>query len=224
MSLSEVNTNLRGSTSFNKNKYTVNVNGIALFNNSEDSYKSGLGFSMWNGLLKIYIIPYDDGEGKFNMSMLNNHACIFLNQTKAYLFSNILKKFKEDKERYNGYGINAGKSIITINNGTTFNKSINEYAIRIVKFNEEQLVDNEGAYQFRTDFYNYINNVVTEKNTINFNKVNSPELKDTELDIVINQLDEFVKATTNAYAYATSQSLEYNFRTVKDSLNELLSR
>ena len=124
----------------------------------------------------------------------------------------------------NGYDINAGKSIITINNGTTFNKSIDESAIRIVKFNEDTIVDNEGAYQLKTDYYNYINNVVTEKNAINFSKVNSPELKNAELDLIINQLDEFVKATTNAYAFATSQAVEYNFRTVQDNLNELLSR
>ena len=223
MSLSEVNTNNRG-MQFNKNKYTVNVNGIALFNNSDGSYKSGLGFSMWNGLLKIYIIPFNEGEGRFVFNSLGNNACIFLNQTKAFLFSSILKRFKEDREKYNGYGINAGKSIITINNGTTFNKSIDETAIRIVKFNEDTIVDNEGAYQLKTDYYNYINNVVTEKNTINFNKVNSPELKNAELDLIINQLDEFVKATTNAYAYATSQSVEYNFRTLQDNLNELLSR
>lgn len=223
MSLSEVNTNNRG-MQFNKNKYTVNVNGIALFNNSDGSYKSGLGFSMWNGLLKIYIIPFNEGEGRFVFNSLGNNACIFLNQTKAFLFSSILKRFKEDREKYNGYGINAGKSIITINNGTTFNKSIDETAIRIVKFNEDTIVDNEGAYQLKTDYYNYINNVITEKNTINFNKVNSPELKNAELDLIINQLDEFVKATTNAYAYATSQSVEYNFRTLQDNLNELLSR
>lgn len=223
MSLSEVSTNNRG-MQFNKNKYTVNVNGIALFNNSDGSYKSGLGFSMWNGLLKIYIIPFNEGEGRFVFNSLGNNACIFLNQTKAFLFSNILKRFKEDREKYNGYGINAGKSIITINNGTTFNKSIDETAIRIVKFNEDTIVDNEGAYQLKTDYYNYINNVVTEKNTINFNKVNSPELKNAELDLIINQLDEFVKATTNAYAYATSQTIEYNFRTLQDNLNELLSR
>lgn len=223
MSLSEVNTNNRG-MQFNKNKYTVNVNGIALFNNSDGSYKSGLGFSMWNGLLKIYIIPFNEGEGRFVFNSLGNNACIFLNQTKAFLFSSILKRFKEDREKYNGYGINAGKSIITINNGTTFNKSIDETAIRIVKFNEDTIVDNEGAYQLKTDYYNYINNVVTEKNTINFNKVNSSELKNAELDLIINQLDEFVKATTNAYAYATSQTIEYNFRTLQDNLNELLSR
>ena len=223
MSLSEVSTNNRG-MQFNKNKYTVNVNGIALFNNSDGSYKSGLGFSMWNGLLKIYIIPFNEGEGRFVFNSLGNNACIFLNQTKAFLFSSILKRFKEDREKYNGYGINAGKSIITINNGTTFNKSIDETAIRIVKFNEDTIVDNEGAYQLKTDYYNYINNVVTEKNTINFNKVNSPELKNAELDLIINQLDEFVKATTNAYAYATSQNIEYNFRTLQDNLNELLSR
>ncbi len=64
MSLSEVSTNNRN-MQFNKNKYTVNVNGIALFNNSDDSYKSGLGFTMWNGLLKIYIIPFNEGEGRF---------------------------------------------------------------------------------------------------------------------------------------------------------------
>ena len=40
MSLSEVSNNNRN-MQFNKNKYTVNVNGIALFNNSDDSYKSG---------------------------------------------------------------------------------------------------------------------------------------------------------------------------------------
>lgn len=223
MSLSEVSTNNK-SMQFNKNKYTVNVNGIALFNNSDDNYKSGLGFTMWNGLLKIYIIPFNEGEGRFVFNSLGNNACIFLNQTKAFLFSNILKKFKEDREKYNGYGINAGKSIITINNGTTFNKSIDESAIRIVKFNEETIVDNEGAYQLKTDYYNYINNVVTEKNAINFSKVNSPELKNAELDLIINQLDEFVKATTNAYAFATAQAVEYNFRTVQDNLNELLSR
>lgn len=224
MSLSEVNANSNRGMQFNKNKYTVNVNGIALFNSSDGNYKSGLGFTMWNGLLKMYIIPFNEGEGRFVFNTLGNNACIFLNQTKAFLLSNILKKFKEDREKYNGYGVNAGKSIITINNGTTFNKSIDETAIRIVKFNEDTIVDNEGAYQLKTDYYNYINNVVTEKNAINFSKVNSPELKNAELDLVINQLDEFVKATTNAYAYATSQTIEYNFRTVQDNLNELLSR
>lgn len=224
MSLSEVSANNNRGMQFNKNKYTVNVNGIALFNSSDGNYKSGLGFTMWNGLLKMYIIPFNEGEGRFVFNTLGNNACIFLNQTKAFLLSNILKKFKEDREKYNGYGVNAGKSIITINNGTTFNKSIDETAIRIVKFNEDTIVDNEGAYQLKTDYYNYINNVITEKNAINFSKVNSPELKNAELDLVINQLDEFVKATTNAYAYATSQTIEYNFRTVQDNLNELLSR
>lgn len=224
MSLSKVNNNSGQFSNTNRNKYAVNVNGIALFNRNSDDYKSGLSFSMWNGFLKIAIIPYDIEEERFDTSVLGNHACIFLNQAKAFLFSNLLKKFKEDREKYSGYGVRAGKSVITINNGTTFNKSINDTAIRIVKFNEESLIDSEGAYQFKMDNYKYINNVVTKNNTIEFDSPDDLDLKNIELDLIANQLDEFVKATTNAYAYSTSQSMEYNIRTIKDNLSELLSR
>lgn len=224
MSLSKVNNNSGQFSNTNRNKYAVNVNGIALFNRNSDDYKSGLSFSMWNGFLKIAIIPYDIEEERFDTSVLGNHACIFLNQAKAFLFSNLLKKFKEDREKYSGYGVRAGKSVITINNGTTFNKSINDTAIRIVKFNEESLIDSEGAYQFKMDNYKYINNVVTKNNTIEFDSPDDLDLKNIELDLIVNQLDEFVKATTNAYAYSTSQSMEYNIRTIKDNLSELLSR
>lgn len=224
MSLSKVNNNNGQFSNTNRNKYAVNVNGIALFNRNSDDYKSGLSFSMWNGFLKIAIIPYDIAEERFDTSVLGNHACIFLNQAKAFLFSNLLKKFKEDREKYSGYGVRAGKSVITINNGTTFNKSIDDTAIRIVKFNEESLIDSEGAYQFKRDNYNYINNVVTKNNTVEFDSPDDLDLKNIELDLIVNQLDEFVKATTNAYAYSTSQSMEYNIRTIKDNLSELLSR
>lgn len=223
MSLSNVSNN-NAYSSNNRNKYAVSINGIALFNNNENEYRSGIGFSMWNNMLKIYIIPFDETEGRFNTSYLANHACIFLSQTKAIMLSELLKKFKKDREKYNGYGVKTSKSIITINNGTRFNSSIDKTAIRIIKFNyDDNMIDNEGAYQLKSDYYaeSYINNVSNNNGIVEYDKIETPNFKDIELDLIINQIDEFIKATTNAYAYSTSQAMEYNIRTIKESLDDL---
>lgn len=212
------NTNYRSNGGYRRNKSTINVEGIAFYNR-DGKYKSGLSCTLWNKMLKIAILRYDDITDTFSGGRANDHPCIFLGQTKAFLLSNILKKFKKDREKYNGYGIFTSKAIITILNGTSFGGGINDCALRIVKFNNEMLIDNHGAYQFNTNYYQYANNLSAADNMVTFDKVNDePELDDAELDLFITQLDEFVKATTFSQAYATYECMNPSLTSIKEGL------
>lgn len=206
--------------SYRKNKYAINVEGIAFYNRNSP-YKSGLSCTLWNKMMKIAILRYDPHTDTFSAGRANDHACIFLGQTKAFLLSNILKKFKKDRERYNGYGVFTSKAVITILNGASFGGNDNDCAIRIVKFNNDMIIDDQGAYQFNTNYYEYATNMTAEDNMVTFDRVDyEPELDDVELDLFIAQLDEFVKATTFSQAYATYECMNPSITTIKNSLIE----
>lgn len=220
MGLNNTNYYPNGNT-YRKNKNAINVEGVSFYNRTS-RYKSGLACTLWNKMLKIAILRYDELTDTFSAGRSNDHACIFLGQTKAFLLSNILKKFKKDREKYNGYGVFTSKAVITILNGASFGGNVNDCAIRIVKFNNDMIIDNQGAYQFNTNYYQYANNMIAENNMVTFDRIdNEPELDDAELDLFIAQLDEFVKATTFSQAYATFECMNPSITTIKNSLNEM---
>lgn len=220
MSLSGMKERTYYSNSYSGKEYkAVTVNGITLYNKYGSHYRSGLSFSMWNWLLKISVMPYNEEEDKFTPNYLGSNVCIFMNQTKAHMFSKILKGFRRNRDRYNGCGVIAGYSVITINSGSSFGDYDDETVIRIVKFNNERIVDNEDAYQLKLN-YNSINNVVVSNNSITFDDDDRLDFRYTELDLIINQLDEFVKACSCANAYTTVQSLDRTINNLKEALLE----
>lgn len=195
-----------------KQQSTVNTNGIILFNSCYKMHHSGISFSMWNGFLKIAIFPYDEDHQRFNLR--DTSVCIFLNQAKAYLFSNVLKRFKKDKKTYEGYGVMAGQSIITV-------RGLREdgYGIDITKINDIGKLKDYDVYQCKTDDYFYISNVTRSDGFVSYDKINDlPEVRNTDLNLIINQLDEFVKTSTNVYTYASAQALEFDIKAIKKNL------
>lgn len=207
---------------YRRNKSNINVDGLALYNR-HGNHKSGLSCTMWNKMLKIAIMNYDEVTDTFSSGRANDHACIFLGQTKAFMLSNVLKKFKKDREKYNGYGVFTSKAIITILNGTSFGAGINDCAIRIVKFNDEKLIDNDGAYMFNTNNdYQYASDLIADDNVVEFTKRDDePDLNDLELDLLITQLDEFVKATTFSQAYTTHECMSSSINQIKQCLDDI---
>ena len=186
-------------SNYNKD-YCPTVYGAVFSNKNSEIDKTSLSFSMWQKTIKITIAPLIetiDGDVKVDYK---GSIGAFLSPTKAYIFSNILKSFKEDPKKYNNYGVASGQALITICTPDMFGKTSEGPIINIKKITSEGGVEQSYSYEIKTD-YNAVHGFNEKSGQFN---QDFESYKTTELDLMIIQLDEYVKAMTNAYAFANT--------------------
>ena len=207
---------------YSKNSKLIQPNsyGYSLANLGEKAIvQSKLTFSMWKSMLKISIcsdfVRGDDGitwDDKMS-------SIIYLNFNKANILLNLLVNYKQDKTGIMDRKIvESGKSFIGIYNGRNFNVSEDETIIRIVQFadGERKSILRQAAYQLKTGvFYGEISN----EQTMSISYDGKAMYKDNELDLLIYQLQTFVQAMSNSFAYAETENRAYS-----DSLNKLVQQ
>lgn len=171
------------------------------FSNSESTIdKTNISFTMWKTTLKISIAPLVESGNEFHIDRKNS-VSIFLTPAKAKMFADILRKYKLDPEKYNNFGVASGKSLITVMSPKSFNKPDGGAVINIKNVNSEAgTVEASYSYEIKTKSYNLVSGY-DEKNG-SFQQ-DFKEYREIELDLMIIQLDEYVKAMTNTVAFAT---------------------
>jgi len=205
-------------------EYRPTLGGLKFYNTDPDAItQSALMTAMWNGMLKFYIVPRTIiSAGKYDWDIKSSTA-IYFNPHKAKMFSDILKRYKENPESNDGLGVICGKSLITINNGKSFDKESYHSALRIIRFNKENSVEAEAAYQLNTDYYPMISQVGITDGVINYQQ-NTHAFQDIELDMIIDQLDQFVLSMTNAMAYSYMDATNKESQRIRNGIDNIITR
>lgn len=209
-----------------QNNYSFNpsVEGLKLINVESDAIsKSALSCSIWNNLLKINIsnaVREENGRYTIDTSC---DTPIYLSVTKAAMLSDILKKFLANKEIMNGYGIVCGKSLITINYEKPSSQTNHISAIRIIRFDTENIVSMANVYQFHTDYYPIINNVSINNGVVNYSN-NYSKYNDIEIKLLITQIDEFIKSMMYSYSYSYLHSMTPIVNSIYNGIDTIVDK
>lgn len=189
--------------SYGQNNFSPTVYGFGFSNSDSVIDKTNLNFSMWKTTLRITISPLVESGTEWHIDRKNS-VSIFLIPQKAKMFSDILRKYKENPDKINNFGVASGKSLITIMNPKAFNKDAKGAVINIKNVNAETgTVDASYSYETKTS-YNLVSGYDEKNGSF---KQDYESCKNIELDMIIAQLDEYVKAMTNATAFAVTNTL-----------------
>ena len=179
------------------NDYCPTIYGVSYSNRNSEVDKTNLNCSMWQKTLKIAISPLIEGQDNDVRIDFKNSLSCYLSPTKAKMFSDILKKFREDPVKFSNYGVPAGQTLITINHPSKENKNCGPI-INIKKIGQDHNIEQSYSYELKQDY----NAVVGFNEKTGEFKQDFESYKNVELDMLIIQIDEYVKALTNAQSFA----------------------
>ena len=182
--------------------------GYAMYNPVSTIDKTGLTFSMWKTTLKVSIIPViESGAGNDEPAKYDyrNSATIFLTPSKAHMFATILKKFKEDPEKYSNYGVNTPQCIISVDSAKTFGKDTNDPVITIRKLGDAGNIELSYSYECRNDFYSSV--VGFSASSPKDYKQDFEMFKNLDIDMIIEQLEQYYVAMTKTIAFTVTHEL-----------------
>ena len=192
----------------NNNQVSPTLYGLSLFNKNSTVDKTMISFSMWKTTIKVAIFPLIESEDDQIRYDRKNGVAIYLPPMKAAMFASILKDFKDNPTANHSRGVASGQNLITIEDparSNGFNKPGANPVIVIRKINPDNgTMESSYAYEIRTDNTMVINQY--NEKTGAFNK-DLTTFKNMELDMIITQLEEYMKAMTNATAFAVTEAL-----------------
>jgi len=188
--------------------FRPNVYGYSMGNTGESALdKTNLSFTMWKSTIKISISPaVEGGSGERTEWNWKGAVSIYLTPTKALQFAEILRKYKEDPDTYNGWGVFAGKGFISVCNGKAFGGS--KDCIVVQAISEEGTVTAQYAYEFKTDYHKVLESFNSETGEF---VENTDMFKDIEIGQVITQLSDYATAASNAIAFSVVDNLAWTF-------------
>lgn len=181
--------------------WSPSVYGFSLYNPTSKIDKTSIGFSMWKTTMKVSITPAIESTGdEMPKYDYKNSVSIFLTPLKAYRFAQILRNFKKDPDKYNTFGIPTPLSIITVEKADSFNHSDGGPVISIRRVDDNGNVELAYSYECNKDALSSIVgfNPSSPKNF----KQDTELSKDSEIDCIITQLEEYYYAMTNAQSFA----------------------
>lgn len=189
-----------------KDVYRPTVYGYAFANTQDDAVdKSKLSFSMWKSTIKISIAKCTGENNGYPTWDRDNQASIFLTPYKAKIFADIMEKFYEDPVKYNGYGIDSGKSLITISNGEEFDHP-NHFCIVIRLVNRDsgktERVDGFDIKRTGYALYDYNGDSSFSRDNETF--------KDTEFFMIVHQLRSYADAASNSIAFSVADTISHS--------------
>lgn len=200
------------------NVYNPEVfSGIRLYNSSSEVDSTTLGFSFWNGLLKIAINPLIKQEGSANKVDKDNVIAIYLTPIKAAILLRIAKEFKSDPDKYTNCGVNTNKGIIYFTNGKReFNKNSKFLVIKILD-NDTGNILSSAAYEFNNND-NFA--IVNYNGGTDFSR-NYESAIDIEFDMFVNVLKTYNESATNAMAASIIDCSKFDSNRTFNSLKAI---
>lgn len=190
------------------------------FNNAESTVdQTCLAFSFWNNTLCIKIAPKKQNTQNIQFDM-DAAASLYLSYSKARMFLDIIQKFKEDPDRYSGYGVPSGKGLLTICNGKEYGS--NKPCIVIRNVDETGATSAEYVYETKAEEYYY---GITNYNPQNgqYDVVNDI-FNNIELNMIECVLTEYIKASTLAVAASCVEANNYEFNRMNTKLESIGSK
>ena len=182
--------------------YSPTEYGYSFTNPDSTIDKTNLSFSMWKTTLQVRISPLvETGNNEYRADRKNTITA-FLIPTKAVIFADILRKFKEDPDKYNNFGVASGKALLSVINPKSLNKKEDGCIINIRTITPEGTVENSYSYETKQTFNAVMG--FDEKNG-SF-KQDFETYKNIEIDMIIKQLEEYANAMTNATAFTVINS------------------
>lgn len=181
--------------------WSPTVGGLQLYNSTSKIDKTSINFSMWKTTIRISIVPaIETGTDEAPRYDYKNAVNIWLTPQKAKTFAMILKNFKENPDKYSNYGVATSQAIITVDKSDTFGHPNRGPVISIRRVSEEGNVELSYSYECNIEGMSAI---------VGFN-VNNPKsftqdtelFQNVELDCIINQLEKYFDAMTNATAFS----------------------
>ena len=162
-------------------------------------------FGLWAKMIKISINEnFIEGDNGIEWNP-TSAANIFLGYDKAMQLLHLLKIYRDDMTRdMTENVVESGKSIIAVYNGSYFNKSSDITVIRVIQFTDDSKTNiaKQAAYQLNTGFgYGTI-----DENTMKVTYSGNNKYSEKELDMIIIQIQTYVEAMANSYAYANSEN------------------
>ena len=193
----------------NETRFSPTVYGYAFSNSESLIDKSHIQFSMWKTTIKVGISPLiDTGTNEWRVDRKNSIAA-YLIPAKAFMFADILKKYKTDPEKYNNWGVASGSAYISVINPRSIKPEADGFAIiNIRRISAEGVVEASYSYEVKSgNSYNAVIGFDEKKGTF---KQDFETYAGVELDLIITQLAEYAKAMSNTIAFTVTHN-QYDY-------------
>lgn len=193
---------------------TLTTYSIRLNNAESKIDQTCLATKMWKNFLCLSIYPKKNTGNEEVVFDMDNGITIYLTPTKAYILKKEIEHFLDDPIKFNGSGTQAGNSVVTISNGIEYGQ--NTKVITIRRVDENGAVNASFAYEFRQNYHFSIRGYDGK----NFTTVKD-EYNDLEVQQLLILLDEYVKASTKAQAFAVRAEQVFTTNRVEDKINAI---
>ena len=205
-----------------RESYRPSVYGVSFRNESSTAVdRTMISFSMWASTIKVSIYPLvEDTLNQTIAPDFDGGGAIWLTPSKAMIFADVIKKFTnelqlnpEKKNPYSGWSVSTKQGLIGIFD--KFDMKSTGPCIVLKKVNTNGKVESSYAYEIKLDYYDIISDF--NENTSEF-KRNTTEYQYTELIMIANQLNDYSRASNNAYAFAVADSLAYGLNQLHENI------
>lgn len=174
---------------------------------------SALRIQHWNGLLKIAIAPKIPGSTSDYDN--KNAIALHLSVPRAYILLKEIEHFQtEGTDAF--YGIETPKGLIGISDGSEFGHP--GIPCLVIRRMEGGQTINTYAYEFKRGFYHGIRNFNEKDQT--FDRKDDI-YDDTEIELLKNQIKEYLNAMSMSMAYSVVEATSYNESQTYKSLNQI---
>lgn len=189
-------------------KKSINVYSNYRMINSKDIKTFGgssIGFTFWQGTLKIGIAPLKMVSGQdYPMPDRDREVSAYLKHTKARILAREIRRFLAGE--LTSVGITTGaNTFLTVTDGSDF--GLEQPVICIRKLNKDlSALEEEIIFICRTDLHFSVHNF--DKEAFDGEK-DFDSYKNMDLEDFVLVLEEYAKSMTNAYAYSVHETAQY---------------
>lgn len=212
-----------GNNNQQQNKGRTTYTPIKYINPDSNVDKTRLSYEYWNSTLKIKITNRKDtGNSEIVFDDMDS-AVIFLTPDKARIFANVIKNFLKDPIKYNNSGVNTTKGVVTLNNGAQHGTTNPCLIIRQIE-QTDGTVQKTYAYEFKTDYHYAITNLDASDTEIRGFDKDFDSYRNLEIEQLLTMLENFINASTYAYAAAAGKANEYRENTMNNKIDAIMNK
>lgn len=192
---------------------------ISVTNSESEVDKTSLSFSFWNGLLAVQLNQLTVDAKGITKRDKDSYVSIYLSVPKAMMLSKQITDFIEGTADF--IGINTRAACLTIERD--YAGSVGPVLI-VRKIDEDGSITSAYAYEIRSRYHFALSSLSEENGSLgDFKK---KYYDDIELEMIKTQLDEYVRAMTNATAYSVCNQefkrdirMEFKINKIAEALN-----
>lgn len=212
-----------GSNNIQQNKGRTTYTPIKYINPDSTVDKTRLSYEYWNSTLKIKITnKKETGNNEIVFDDMDS-AVIFLTPDKARIFANVVRNFMKDPIKYNNSGVNTTKGVVTLNNGAQHGTTNPCLIIRQID-QTDGTIQKTYAYEFKTEYHYAITNLDASDNEIRGYEKDFDSYRNLEIDQLLTMLDNFINASTYAYAAAAGKANEYRENVTNNKIDAIMNK